>query len=85
VPNTSSVLCTVVRWLCTIDSAPALFLLIEVRVVSVAKLLLRVQLRKSNGGYFIASVPRKRLLELSGCRKLRWSFDGDWLVLEAWG
>ena len=50
---------------------------------SVAKILLRVQLRKSNGGYFIASVPRKRLVKLSGYRKLRWSFDGEWLILKA--
>jgi hypothetical protein len=47
------------------------------------KLRLFVRYRKSNGGYYIASVPMKRLVELSGYRKLRWSLEDGWLVLEA--
>jgi hypothetical protein len=48
-----------------------------------AKLRLFVRYRKSNGGYYIASVPMKRLVELSGYRKRRWSFEDGWLILEA--
>ena len=47
------------------------------------KLRLFVQHRKSNGGHFIASVPYKRLVEMAGYRKLRWSFEDGWLILEA--
>jgi hypothetical protein len=31
----------------------------------------------------IASVPVKRLVELSGYKKLRWSFVDGWLILES--
>lgn len=44
---------------------------------------LYVQFRKSNGGYYIASVPIKRLVEYSKHRKLRWKFKDGWLILEA--
>jgi hypothetical protein len=47
------------------------------------KLRLFVRFRKSNGGYYIASVPRKLLVELSGYDKTRWSFEDGWLILEA--
>jgi hypothetical protein len=30
-----------------------------------------------------ASVPLRRLVELSGYRKRRWSFEDGWLILEA--
>ena len=58
------------------------------RISELAKLYLPVKFRKSNGGYYIASVPMKRLVKMSGYRKLRWSFervsDGGWLILEAY-
>lgn len=47
------------------------------------KLRLYVRFRKSNGGYFIASVPRKRLVKMAGYRKKKWVFEDGWLVLEA--
>ena len=34
-------------------------------------------------GCRIESVPLKRLVELSGYRKTRWSYEDGWLVLEA--
>lgn len=51
--------------------------------LGLAKLRLFVQFRKSNGGYFIASVPMKQLTKMSSYRKLRWSFVDGWLILEA--
>jgi hypothetical protein len=50
-----------------------------------AKIRLFVRFRKSNGGYFIASVPFRKLLKMSGSgyRKLHWSFKDGWLILEA--
>ena len=54
------------------------------RISELAKIRLYVRFRASNGGYFIASVPRKRLVELARYRKLRWSFEDDWLILEAY-
>ena len=45
------------------------------------KVVLLVKVREQ--GSRIESVPLKRLLELSAYRKKRWSFDGNWLVLEA--
>lgn len=53
------------------------------RISKLAKIRLYVRFRASNGGYFIASVPRKRLVELAGYDKLRWSFEDGWLILEA--
>ena len=50
---------------------------------SLGKIRLFVRYRPSNGGYYIASVPMKRLVELSGFRKLHWSFVDGWLILEA--
>jgi hypothetical protein len=58
-------------------------LLFDRLFLGMAKIRLFVRFRKSNGGYFIASVPMKRLVELSGYDKLRWSFKDGWLVLEA--
>ena len=34
-------------------------------------------------GAYVASVPLRRLVELSGFRKRRWSFVDGWLILEA--
>lgn len=45
------------------------------------KVRLFVRVRKQGGR--IESVPLRRLVELSGYRKRRWSFDGEWLILEA--
>ena len=53
------------------------------RISELAKLYLPVKLRKSNGGYYIASVPLRRLVRLSRYDKLRWSFKDGWLILEA--
>jgi hypothetical protein len=47
----------------------------------VAKLRLFVRCRKQ--GCYIASVPVKRLVELSGYHKRHWSFEDGWLILEA--
>ena len=52
------------------------------------KLRLFVRFRKSNGGHFVASVAFKKLVKMSGYRKLRWSFElvddkSGWLILEA--
>jgi hypothetical protein len=47
----------------------------------VAKIRLYIRSRKQ--GSYIASVPLKRLVELSGYPKKRWSYEGGWLVLEA--
>ena len=49
--------------------------------VAVAKVRLFVRVRKH--GCRIESVPLKRLVELSGYRKTRWSFVDGWLILEA--
>jgi len=46
-----------------------------------AKLRLFVRCRKQ--GCSIASVPLKRVVELSGYHKTRWTFKNGWLVLEA--
>ncbi len=46
-----------------------------------AKVRLFVRTRKQ--GSYIASVPLKRLVELSGYRKTRWEFKDGWLILEA--
>jgi hypothetical protein len=45
------------------------------------KLSLFVRCRKQ--GSRVESVPLKRLVELSGYRKKRWSFEDGWLILEA--
>jgi len=50
-------------------------------VMSMAKLRLFVRTRKQ--GSRIESVPLKRLIKLSGCRKKRWEFKDGWLILEA--
>jgi hypothetical protein len=49
--------------------------------VFLGKVRLYVQVREQ--GARIESVPLKRLVELSGYRKTRWSFVDGWLVLEA--
>ena len=46
-----------------------------------AKVWLFVRVRKQ--GCRIESVPLKRLVELSGFRKRRWSYEDGWLILEA--
>jgi hypothetical protein len=47
----------------------------------VGKIRLFVRVRKQ--GARIESIPLMRLVELSGYRKTRWSFQDGWLVLEA--
>ena len=44
---------------------------------------IRLFIRKRKQGSYIASVPLKHLIELSGYRKTRWSFEDGWLILEA--
>jgi len=56
--------------------------------IRLGKVRLFVRFRKSNGGFFIASVPMKHLLELCGYRKKNWVFEQvddkcGWLILEA--
>lgn len=55
---------------------------------SLSKIRLFVRFRKSNGGHFIASVPFRKLVKMSGYRKLKWTFEQvddqcGWLILEA--
>ena len=50
-------------------------------LIRMAKIRLFVRVRKQ--GCRIESVPLKRLVELSGYRKTRWSYEDGWLVLEA--
>jgi hypothetical protein len=47
----------------------------------VAKMRLYIRTRKQ--GSYIASVPLKKLVKLSGFRKKRWEFKDGWLILEA--
>jgi len=47
----------------------------------VSKIRLFVRTRKQ--GSYIASVPLKRLVKLSGYNKRRWEFKDGWLILEA--
>ena len=46
-----------------------------------AKIRLYIRTRKQ--GSYIASVPLKKLVKLSGFRKKRWEFKDGWLILEA--
>ena len=46
-----------------------------------SKIRLFVRTRKQ--GSYIASVPLKRLVKLSGYNKRRWEFKDGWLILEA--
>jgi len=39
--------------------------------------------RKRKQGCYIASVPLKKLVKLSGFRQKRWEFKDGWLILEA--
>ena len=48
-----------------------------------AKIRLFVRTRKNNKGSYIASVPLKQLVKLSGYSKTRWSYKDGWLILEA--
>jgi hypothetical protein len=50
-------------------------------VSEVSKIRLYVRCRKQ--GCYIASVPLKQLVELSGFRERRWEFKDGWLILEA--
>jgi len=43
----------------------------------------RLFVRCREQGSYIASVPLRRLVELSGYPKTRWSFKDGWLILEA--
>jgi hypothetical protein len=49
--------------------------------------LLRLFIRKRKQGCYVASVPLKRLVELSGCGFRNWRIEesesGVWLILEA--
>jgi hypothetical protein len=49
-------------------------------VVGLAKLRLYIRGRKQ--GFYIASVPMKELVKLSGYDKRKWSFEDGWLILE---
>jgi hypothetical protein len=55
------------------------FVLVE--VVGLGKMRLYVRSRKQ--GSYIASVPLKQLVKLSGFPKKRWEFKDGWLILEA--
>lgn len=51
---------------------------------------IRLFIRKRKQGSYIASVPLKKLVKLSGFKDRRWSFEvvdgevkGGWLILEA--
>lgn len=54
---------------------------VSVERVRLGKMRLYVCSRKQ--GSYIASVPLKGLVKLSGYRKRRWEFKDGWLVLEA--
>jgi hypothetical protein len=54
---------------------------VALKVVIVGKVRLFVRAREQ--GCRIESVPLRRLVELSGYHKRRWSFEDGWLVLEA--
>ena len=45
------------------------------------KISLYIRGRKQ--GFYIASVPMRKLVKLSEFRKKRWTFKDGWLVLEA--
>lgn len=49
--------------------------------MALVKVWLYIRSRKQ--GSYIASVPLKRLLKMSGCRRKSWSFKDGWLILEA--
>lgn len=55
------------------------------RWFEVSKISLYVATRKHSGGRYIASIPMRKLVELSKCHKKRWTFKDDWLILEAGG
>ena len=57
-----------------------MFVLVLYPVMSMAKLRLFIRVRKQ--GSRIESVPVRRLVKLSGCRKRRWEFKDGWLILE---
>jgi len=44
---------------------------------------IRLYIRSRKQGSYIASVPLKHLVKLSGYPKTRWSFKDGWLILEA--
>ena len=48
-------------------------------ILSKIRLFVRVRMQ----GCRIESVPVRRLVELSGFRKRRWSYEDGWLILEA--
>ena len=45
----------------------------------------RLFIRTRKQGSRIESVPLKRLVKLSMCRKRYWKFKDGWLILEAFG
>ena len=44
---------------------------------------IRLFVRKRKQGCYIASVPLKQLVKLSGFEQRRWEFKDGWLILEA--
>jgi len=48
-----------------------------------AEIRLFVRKRKQGQGCYIASVPLKHLVKLSGSEKRSWDFKDGWLILEA--
>jgi len=48
----------------------------------VPKISLFIRCRKQ--GCYVASVPLKKLIKLSGYRKKRWTFKDGWLILKAY-
>jgi hypothetical protein len=60
-----------------------LFGILLFEVFRVTKIRLFVRTRKNNKGSYIASVPLKQLVKLSGYDKTRWSYKDGWLILEA--
>ena len=45
----------------------------------------RLFIRSRKQGSYVASVPLKRLVKMSGCRRRFWEFKDGWLILEAFG
>ena len=43
----------------------------------------RLFIRSRKQGSYVASVPLKRLLKMSGSRRRYWTFKDGWLILEA--
>jgi len=50
---------------------------------NLARIRLYVRMKKQGQGYYIASIPLKQLVKMSGYDKRCWSFKDGWLILEA--